>query len=153
MARLLVIDDENLIRMLTREAGEALGYEVLSAASLREGRILLDAETAAGRSLDLIVLDVMLPDGDGLAELERLTKGPGHPDVIVITGHGNASAAGSRAQRRSLGLSGQASAPAGTHPHTRRSHTMEADPQYRSGREIPAAGHHRVKLCADGRAA
>ncbi len=93
MARLLVIDDENLIRMLTKEAGEALGYEVLTAASLHEGRALLDAETAAGHSLDLIVLDVMLPDGDGLAELERLTKGPGHPDVIVITGHGNASAA------------------------------------------------------------
>lgn len=93
MARLLVIDDETLIRMLTREAGEALGYEVLSAASLHEGRSLLDAETAAGRSLDLIVLDVMLPDGDGLAELERLTSGPGRPDVIVITGHGNAAAA------------------------------------------------------------
>ena len=34
MPRLLVIDDENLIRMLTREAGEALDYEVLSASSL-----------------------------------------------------------------------------------------------------------------------
>ena len=93
MPRLLVIDDENLIRMLTREAGEALGYEVLSASSLREGRALLDADAAAGRSLDLVLLDVMLPDGDGLAEMDRLTKGPGHPDVIVITGHGNAAAA------------------------------------------------------------
>ena len=93
MPRLLVIDDENLIRMLTREAGEALGYEVLSAPSLREGRALLDADAAAGRSLDLVLLDVMLPDGDGLAEMDRLTKGPGHPDVIVITGHGNAAAA------------------------------------------------------------
>ena len=71
MPRLLVIDDENLIRMLTREAGEALGYEVLSASSLREGRALLDADAAAGRSLDLVLLDVMLPDGDGLAEMDR----------------------------------------------------------------------------------
>lgn len=93
MARLLVIDDESLIRMLTREAGEALGHEVLSAASLREGRALLAVEAAAGRTLDLVLLDVLLPDGDGLAAMEYLAKGPGRPEVIVITGHGNAAAA------------------------------------------------------------
>ena len=90
MARLLVIDDENLIRMLTREAGEALGYEVLSAASLREGRILLDAETAAGRSLDLIVLDVMLPDGDGFSLMEQIRTWTDIP-VIFLTARDEAA--------------------------------------------------------------
>ena len=87
MTRLLVVDDESLIRALVAEVGASLGYEVLAAASVAEG-------LALGRNgADIVLLDVLLPDGDGLALVETFAQLPGRPDVIVITGHGNADAA------------------------------------------------------------
>ena len=48
---------------------------------------------AAQRGVDIVLLDVLLPDGDGLAHVETFSQLPGRPDVIIITGHGNADAA------------------------------------------------------------
>lgn len=87
MARILVVDDESLIRALILEVGSALGHEVFTASNIRDGLAL------ARQNMDIVLLDVLLPDGDGLATLETFTSLPGHPDVIVITGHGNADAA------------------------------------------------------------
>jgi two-component system phosphate regulon response regulator OmpR len=61
MQRLLLIDDDaRLTAMLSDYLGGA-GFEVLLAGSLSEGR-----EALAGQPFDLLVLDLMLPDGDGL---------------------------------------------------------------------------------------
>ena len=87
MARILVVDDESLIRALVADVGESLGHEVLTAASIKEGQDL------AQRGVDIVLLDVLLPDGDGLAHVETFSQLPGRPDVIIITGHGNADAA------------------------------------------------------------
>lgn len=87
MARILVVDDESLIRILVADVGESLGHEVLTAASIKEGQDL------AQRGVDIVLLDVLLPDGDGLAHVETFSHLPGRPDVIIITGHGNADAA------------------------------------------------------------
>lgn len=87
MARILVVDDESLIRVLVADVGESLGHEVLTAASIKEGQDL------AQRGVDIVLLDVLLPDGDGLAHVETFSPLPGRPDVIIITGHGNADAA------------------------------------------------------------
>ena len=38
MARILVVDDESLIRVLVADVGESLGHEVLTAASIKEGQ-------------------------------------------------------------------------------------------------------------------
>lgn len=59
MARILVVDDESLIRVLVADVGESLGHEVLTAASIKEGQDL------AQRGVDIVLLDVLLPDGDG----------------------------------------------------------------------------------------
>lgn len=40
MARILVVDDESLIRVLVADVGESLGHEVLTAASIKEGQDL-----------------------------------------------------------------------------------------------------------------
>ena len=48
---------------------------------------------AAQRGVDIVLLDVLLPDGDGLAHVETFSQLPGRPDVVIITGHGNADAA------------------------------------------------------------
>ena len=87
MARILVVDDESLIRVLVADVGESLGHEVLTAASIKEGQDL------AQRGVDIVLLDVLLPDGDGLAHVETFSQLPCRPDVIIITGHGNADAA------------------------------------------------------------
>ena len=87
MARILVVDDESLIRVLVADVGESLGHEVLTAAPIKEGQDL------AQRGVDIVLLDVLLPDGDGLAHVETFSQLPGRPDVIIITGHGNADAA------------------------------------------------------------
>ncbi len=87
MARVLVVDDESLSRTLVTEVGESLGYEVLAAASIKEGLDL------AERGVDVVLLDVLLPDGDGLAHVGTFAQKPGRPDVIIITGYGNADGA------------------------------------------------------------
>ena len=57
MARVLVVDDENLMRTMVEVACRRLGHEALCAATLAEGRRL----AAAG--VDVILLDMLLPDG------------------------------------------------------------------------------------------
>jgi DNA-binding response OmpR family regulator len=69
--RLLLIDDD---RRLTDMVGEYLrrqGYEVTTAGSLGQGRELLERT-----SPDALVLDLMLPDGDGLDFTRELRAAP-----------------------------------------------------------------------------
>lgn len=66
MFRLLVADDEGAIVNLLRDYFEINGYEVLTAASGAE--TLKQAE----RNPDLILLDVNMPDGDGLEVCKRI---------------------------------------------------------------------------------
>ena len=63
----LVIDDSLTVRMDLKGAFEARGYECTLAASLAAGRAALQKSL-----FDLIVLDVQLPDGDGVGFLSEL---------------------------------------------------------------------------------
>ena len=56
MARILVVDDESLIRVLVADVGESLGHEVLTAASIKEGQDL------AQRGVDMIVTEMGVMD-------------------------------------------------------------------------------------------
>lgn len=66
MAKLLIADDEADIVNLLRDYFEINGYEVLTAASGAE------ALKQAGKNPDLILLDINMPDGDGLSVCERI---------------------------------------------------------------------------------
>ena len=59
--RILVLEDEALLRRCLTRLLERHGHEVIPAASLEEARDLL-----RGRSVDAAILDVRLPDGNGL---------------------------------------------------------------------------------------
>ena len=87
MARVLVVDDENLMRTMVEVACRRLGHKALCAATLAEGRRL----AAAG--VDVILLDMLLPDGNGLDAQQELAALPDAPDIVVITGHGDGDAA------------------------------------------------------------
>ncbi|MCL1985942.1 MAG: sigma-54 dependent transcriptional regulator [Betaproteobacteria bacterium] len=86
MTKLLVVDDEALVRVLVEEVVGALGFEVLSAGTLAEGLAL------GRKGVDLVLLDVLLPDGNGLERIKDFSYLPSHPEILIISGHGDGDA-------------------------------------------------------------
>jgi two-component system response regulator AtoC len=78
--KILVIDDERLVRWSLRQKCEEWGYEVVEAAAGEAG-----LRQAQQESPDLILLDVRLPDLNGLRVLEQLKKTGDTAAVIMIT--------------------------------------------------------------------
>lgn len=78
-ARILIIDDEAPIRRFLRVALEAEGHAVIEAATAREGLAMAARETPA-----LIVLDLGLPDADGLSVLRDL-RGWTQVPVLILS--------------------------------------------------------------------
>ncbi|HJP57679.1 MAG TPA: response regulator [Gemmatimonadales bacterium] len=81
-ALILVIDDELPMRRFLRAMLRANGYQVVEAATAREG-----LAHAAGRNPELILLDLGLPDADGVdvaRTLRRSTRAP----IIVLSARG-----------------------------------------------------------------
>jgi len=74
----LVIDDEIQIRRLLRVSLEANGYRVFEAASGQEGIV-----EAAQRRPDVVILDLGLPDMDGVTMLKRLREWSRVPVVVL----------------------------------------------------------------------
>jgi two-component system, OmpR family, KDP operon response regulator KdpE len=78
-ARILVVDDEAPIRRFLRVALEAEGYGVIEAGTAREGLAMAARETPA-----LVVLDLGLPDADGLTVLRDL-RGWSTVPVLILS--------------------------------------------------------------------
>jgi CheY-like chemotaxis protein len=86
MKQVLVVDDDPLMHRLFQHHLEKAGYQMVSAKTGREGLDL------ASRQLpQLIVMDIMMPDMDGLEALRELKKGDATRNipVIVITANGH----------------------------------------------------------------
>lgn len=78
--RILVIDDEDDIRKLIQTCLEITkGWQVLTAGSGGEGLRLAQANQPDG-----IILDVMMPDEDGIATLQKLQSNPATSSIPVI---------------------------------------------------------------------
>ncbi|NJL21577.1 MAG: response regulator [Leptolyngbyaceae cyanobacterium SM1_3_5] len=81
--RVLVIDDEDDIREIAQMSLEIMaGLDVCVARSSREGLNLAESEQP-----DAILLDVMMPDMDGVATFQQLQANPAtqHIPVILLT--------------------------------------------------------------------
>ncbi|MGH7304384.1 MAG: response regulator [Candidatus Rokuibacteriota bacterium] len=76
---ILVVDDNEDNRDMLARRLRRRGHEVLTAAG---GRAALDA--LAGTPVDLVLLDVMMPDLDGYAVLQRLKADPARRDIPVL---------------------------------------------------------------------
>ena len=74
----LVIDDEPQIRRLLRVTLEANGYRVFDAATVTDGII-----QAAQRRPDVVLLDLGLPDMDGVSVLQRLREWSRVPVLVL----------------------------------------------------------------------
>ena len=81
MPSILVVDDEDQIRRLIRETLEQAGYQVTEARDGKEA-VLQCRRTQA----DLIIMDILMPDQDGLETTSRLRREFPQAKVIAITG-------------------------------------------------------------------
>jgi PAS domain S-box-containing protein len=81
-ARLLVVDDDEIVRAVLAEQLEACGYGVLSAGSATAALALLDA----GEVVDLIVSDLSMPGMDGVALIQEAQRRRPGLSAILLTG-------------------------------------------------------------------
>jgi DNA-binding NtrC family response regulator len=81
--KILIIDDDLQIRMLLKDRLEANGYEILQAKNGIEGLVLVQTQNP-----DLMLLDLQMPEMDGMEVLHRLRQKSLDLPVIVLTAHG-----------------------------------------------------------------
>ncbi|WP_200306423.1 PAS domain-containing protein, partial [Paracraurococcus ruber] len=82
-ARILVVDDDDAVRLVTAAQLRELGYEVLEANSAGTGLV----QALAADPLDLVICDVRMPGEDGPSFAARLrAERPGLP-VLFVTGY------------------------------------------------------------------
>jgi UDP-3-O-acyl N-acetylglucosamine deacetylase len=88
MPTVLVVDDEGEIRTSLRGVLSDEGLRVLEAENGARALDLVRSEQP-----ELVILDVWMPDLDGIELLRRLQDGDSQPQVIMISGHGNVETA------------------------------------------------------------
>ena len=84
MAEVLVIDDDLIFNELLEQQISGLGHDCDGVTTLYKG-----ISKAREGAYDIIFLDVTLPDGNGLAEIQSFKNSPSNPEIIIITGYGN----------------------------------------------------------------
>lgn len=88
-AYILVVDDEPDIRELVRDILEDEGYEIALAENGQAARM-----SFARRTPDLVLLDIWMPDIDGITLLKEWSSGGGLDcPVVVMSGHGSVDTA------------------------------------------------------------
>ncbi len=77
--KVLIADDSNTERLNLKQILEAAGYEVITASSGNEAKAL-----AESHSPDLIMLDIIMEDGDGYQACRALKRNPATQSIPVI---------------------------------------------------------------------
>lgn len=88
LEKILVLDDESVVRALLVDLLKELNYSALAVPSLAQARIVLKEEV-----FDLIITDVHLKDGNGLEFLQEIKKNYPAMRLIVMTGFGSLDSA------------------------------------------------------------
>jgi len=84
MSRVLVVDDDPLVRKSIIQVAQKFGHKAVGAPSIADAMTRIQDE-----SFDLVLCDVRLPDGSGLDILPGLKDSPSRPEVIIMTGFGD----------------------------------------------------------------
>jgi DNA-binding response OmpR family regulator len=87
MSRILIIDDERLIRLTLRKILERAGHEVIEAANGSEGIGLHLRQPA-----DLIITDIIMPEKEGIETIKDLRRAQPDLKIIAVSGGGRAGA-------------------------------------------------------------
>ena len=84
MAKLLIIDDEPIIRKLMSRLLELEGYEIHQASDCSSG-----LKIAENIKPDVVLCDVRLPDGNGIDLIANIKKKCPLSEIVMLTAHGN----------------------------------------------------------------
>lgn len=80
--KIMVVDDEKNILMLYKSELEEEGYEVITANSGKEALELFESQNP-----DLVTLDIMMPDIDGIQVLRQIKQKSPNTPVIMLTAY------------------------------------------------------------------
>ncbi len=78
--KILVVDDEQLVRWFMERALRKSGHEVITASSIVEAYDKLNAE-----NIDLLFIDLRMPEGNGLDVIKKVVNSPKKIKVIVCS--------------------------------------------------------------------
>ncbi|MDD5009575.1 MAG: sigma-54 dependent transcriptional regulator [Syntrophorhabdaceae bacterium] len=81
MARVLIIDDDEVFSEMLSDMVMRSGHDSSKAFNLKDG-----VDRALTESFDVVFLDVRLPDGNGLELLPRIRESSSLPEIIILTG-------------------------------------------------------------------
>ncbi len=88
MTNILIVDDDDMMCSTLSALVERKGYQAESAMTLE------DALAIARRgSIDVVFLDVKMPDGNGIDRMPDFESCPSQPEVIIMTGYGDPNGA------------------------------------------------------------
>ena len=82
--KILIIDDDYSLRTVMLKALRTSKITIKTASTISEGWFLLEKE-----DFDLVICDVVLPDGDGLELIKKLKKKFNHLEFIIISAQNN----------------------------------------------------------------
>jgi DNA-binding NtrC family response regulator len=88
-SRILVVDDESSLRTSLFRALDRKGYSVVTAARIDEAKMFSQGD----QILDLAIIDLNLPDGDGIELMSQLKSIFPKIQVIILTGNGSIESA------------------------------------------------------------
>lgn len=87
--RILILDDESSLRSALFRVLDKKGFSVITASKIEEAKALIQSDTA----IDLAIVDLNLPDGDGIEFMSNLKILHPASEVIILTGHGTIESA------------------------------------------------------------
>ena len=81
-SKILMIDDEDIVRLSCKRTLEPEGYQLRMAKNGREGIEMMQQEPA-----DLVLTDLKMPEMDGIEVLTRIKKEWPSTEVVIVTGY------------------------------------------------------------------
>ncbi len=80
--KVLVVDDEQLVRWFMERALKRKGHDVTVVSSIHEAEALL-----GNNDYDLVITDLKMPEGNGAILIEKLCEKTNRPDIIVCSAY------------------------------------------------------------------
>jgi DNA-binding NtrC family response regulator len=78
--KILVVDDEQLVRWFMERALRKGGHEVITASNIAEAN-----EKLSSVDIDLLFIDLRMPEGNGLEVIKKVVNSPKKPRVVVCS--------------------------------------------------------------------
>ncbi|MFH1462418.1 MAG: response regulator [bacterium] len=79
MKKILIVEDEKILMDMYKDKFVQVGFNVVTASSAEEG-----LEKVVKENPDLVLLDILLPKGNGISFLKKLRKDPKTSFVVVV---------------------------------------------------------------------